>query len=90
MFNDNTIKEADKYTEENLDNTYLNMEVTLSRDSDRSEYAKVTKWLRDTNSLSISIANNNTILDTRLYKVEYLNGYQTSLTANTIAKNLFS
>ena len=31
-----------------------------------------------------------TILDTRLYEVEYLDGYKTSLTANTIAENLFS
>ena len=89
-FNDNSIKEADEYTAETLDDTYLNMEVALPRDSDGPEYAKVTKRLRDANGIPIGTANDNPILDTRLYEVEYLDGYKTSLTANTIAENLFS
>ena len=90
IFNDNSIKEADEYTEETLDDTYLNMEVALPRDSDGPEYAKVTKRLRDANGLPIGTANDNPILDTRLYEVEYLDGYRTSLAANAIAENLFS
>ena len=58
--------------------------------SDLSEYAKVTKRLRDANGLPIGTANDNPILDTRLYEVEYLDGYRTSLAANAIAENLFS
>ena len=50
----------------------------------------MTKRLRDTNGLPIGTANDNPILDTRLYEVEYLDDYRTSLTANTIAENLFS
>ena len=90
IFNDNSIKEADEYTEETLDDTYLNMEIALPRDSDGPEYAKVTKRLRDTNDLPIGTANDNSILDTRLYEVEYLDGYKTSLATNAIAENLFS
>ena len=90
IFNDNSIKEADEYTEETLDDTYLNMEIALPRDSEGPEYAKVTKRLRDANGIPIGTANDNPMLDTRLYEVEYLDGYTTALTANTIAENLFS
>ena len=62
----------------------------MPRDSDGPEYAKVTKRLRDADGIPIGTANDNPILDTRLYEVEYLDGYKTSLTANTIAENLFS
>ena len=62
----------------------------MPRDSDGPEYAKVTKRLRDTNGLPISTSNDNPILDTMLYEVEYLDGHRASLTANTIAKNIFS
>ena len=90
VYNDTTIKEADDYTADTLHDTYLHMEVALPRDSDGPEYAKVTKRLRDANGLPIGTANDNPILDTRLYEVEYLDGYKSSLTANTIAENIFS
>ena len=66
------------------------MEIALPRDSNGPEYAKVTKRLRDANGRPIGKAHNNPILDTRLYEVEYLDGHKASLTANTIAENLFS
>ena len=78
IFNDNSIKEADEYTEETLDDTYLNMEIALPRDSEGPEYAKVTKRLRDANGIPIGTANDNPMLDTRLYEVEYLDGYTTA------------
>ena len=90
IYNDDSIKEADDYTAETLDDTYLNVEVALPRDSDGPEYARVTKRLRDANGLPIGTANSNPILDTRLYEVEYLDGHKASLTANTIAENIFS
>ena len=46
-----------------LDDTYLNMELALPRDSDGPEFARVTKRLRT--------ANDNPILDTRIYE-EYM------------------
>ena len=36
------------------------------------------------------IAAESPIRDTRMYKVEYADGLKTSMTANTIANNLFS
>ena len=90
IYNDNTIPEADDYSPDVLDDTYLNMEVALPRDDDGPEFARVTKRLRDANGIPIGTANNNPILDTRIYEVEYLDGHRASLTANTIAENIFA
>ena len=61
----------------------------MPRDSNGLEYAKVTKCLHDANSLPIGTANDNPILDTQLYEVEYLDRHTYSLIANTIAENIF-
>ena len=90
IFNDSNIPEADEFTPEVLDDTYLNMELALSRDGDGPEFARVTKRLRDANGLPIGTANDNPLLDTRLYEVEYADGYKASLAANTIAINMFA
>ena len=84
------IPEADNYTPEVLEDTYVNMELALDRGEDGPSFAKVTKRLRDANGLPIGTANDNPILDTRLYEVEYLDGYKASLYANEIAQNLFA
>ena len=66
------------------------MEIALPRDDDGPTFAKVTKSLRDANGIPIGTANDNPILDTRVYEVEYLDGHRASLSANTIAENIFS
>ena len=86
LYNDDSIPEADDFTPEVLEDTYLNMEIALPRDGEGPEFAKVTKRLRDANG----IPNDNPILDTRLYEVEYLDGHKASLAANTIAENIFA
>ena len=68
---------------------YLNMEVALPRDTDGPEFAKVTRRLHDANGVPIGKANSNPILDTRVYEVEYADGYKAALSANEIASNLF-
>ena len=90
VYNNDDIPEADDYTPEVLEDTYVNMEIALPRDSDGPEFARVTKRLRDADGIPIGTANDNPILDTRLYEVEYLDGHKASLAANTIAENLFS
>ena len=42
------------------------------------------------NGLPIGLANENPILDTRMYEVEYLDGEWITLAANNIADNLFA
>ena len=62
----------------------------MPRESDGPEYARVTKRLKDEKGLPIGTANDNPILDTRMYEVEYLDGYKQSLAANVIAMNMFA
>ena len=90
IYNNDNIPEADDYTPEVGDDTYVNMEVALPRDDDGPTFAKVTKRLRDANGIPIGTANDNPILDTRLYEVEYLDGRRASLAANAIAANMFA
>ena len=84
------IPEADDYTPEVLEDTYVNMELAMDRGGDGPEFAKVTKRLRDANGIPIGNANDNPLLDTRIYEVEYLDSYKASLSANEIAQNLFA
>ena len=85
VYNNKDIPEADDHTPEVLDDTYVNMEIALPREEGGPQYAKVTKRLRDANGIPIGTSNDNPIFDTRLYEVEYLDGFRTSLTANAIA-----
>lgn len=92
IVNDPTVPEAeDGFTPDVFDDTYLNMELAIPRDGDDGpEFAKVTKRLRDKDGLPIGKANNNPILDTRMYEVEYPDGHKASLAANAIAENMFA
>ena len=70
--------------------TYTNMELSLDCGDIGPTFAWVTKQLKDAEVRPIGTANNNPIIDTRMYEVEYPVGYKTSLANNTIAKNLFA
>jgi hypothetical protein len=70
--------------------TYLNMELAIPRDSYGPEFARVTKRLKDKDGLPNGRAHNNSILNTRMYKVEYPGGHKASLAANVIAENMFA
>ena len=84
------IPEADEeFDPETFDN-YVNMELTMERHYDGPEFSRVTKRLKDKDGLPIGIASENPILDTRMYEVEYTDGYKTAMTANAIASNLFA
>ena len=85
------LKDADDDFTPNVYDTYLNMELAIPQgDSLEPRLARVTKRLKDANGLPIGLANENPILDTRMYEVEYLDGERASLAANAIAENLFA
>ena len=86
------IKEVDEqFTPDTYDDRYLNMEFAVPRgDNTNPQYPKVTKRLRDTDGIPIGMANENPILDSRMYEVEYQDGTKASLAANYIAENLFA
>ena len=73
-----------------LENTYLNIGSTIPRDGDGYAYGQVNKRLRDANSIPIGKANDNPILDSIVYEVEYQDGYKAALVANVIAINIFA
>ena len=85
------VAEADQpFTPDVYNEMYLRMELALPQgDSLEPRMAKVTKRMRDVNSILIGVANQNPILDTRMYKVEFLNGEKLALLANYIAETLF-
>jgi hypothetical protein len=56
VINDPTIPEADKDCTPDFDDTYLNMELAIPRDSEGPEYARVTKRLKDKDGLPIGTA----------------------------------
>ena len=66
------------------------MELALPRDEPGPEFARVTKSLRNHNGLPIGTANQNPILDIRMYEVEYQDGQKAPLSANAIAQNMFA
>jgi hypothetical protein len=83
--------EADQaFTLYSFDDTYLNMVLALPRDGGEVQFGRVVKRMRDKDGPPIGTANDNPILDTRLYEVEFQDGYRTSLAANTIAESLFA
>ena len=92
MVSNDEIKEADEeFTPDTYDDRYLNMELAVPRgDNPNQQYAKVTKRLRDANGIPIGTVNENPILDSHIYEVEYQDGTKASLAANYIAENLFT
>ena len=91
VISNNELKEADDAFTPDVYGTYLNMELAIPQgDSLKPRLARVTKRLKDANGLPIGLANENPILNTTMYKVEYLDGERTSLAANNIAENLFA
>ena len=60
------------------------MDLVMHRDSDELDFFRVTKILRDANGLHIGTVDNNPLLDTRTYEMEYRDGHKASLVVNTI------
>ena len=90
IYLDDNINPELEHTPEVLQDTYLNMELALPRDDEGPEFARVTKRLRDKNGIPIGTSNDNPLLDSRIYEVEYNDGHKASLSANSIAQNMFA
>ena len=92
MVSNSKIKEDnEEFTPDTYDDRYLNMELVVPRgDSPNPQYTRVTKQLSDADGVPIRTVNENPILDSRMYEVEYQDGTKSSLAANYIAGNLFA
>ena len=77
--NEEVKDDDDHFTPDTYD-TYLNMELALPQgDSLEPRMARVTKRLKDANGIPIGTADDNPLLDTRMYEVEYLDGERASV-----------
>jgi hypothetical protein len=91
---DQNIPDADReVTPDVFHDTYLNNEIALPRgagDGEDVHYGRVMKRLRDAEGRPIGMANENPMLDTREYKVEFMDGQSEAIAANLIAQHLYS
>ena len=78
------------FTPEIMGNNYMNMKDALPRDTEGPDFAPVTKRLKDANGLPTGTTNENHILGTRMYEVEYFDECKASLTENAIAQKMFA
>ena len=72
-----------------FEDTYVDMDIALTRYGEVPKFSKVTKLLRYANGIPIGRSHDNPMLDTIVYEVEYLDGHKTSLAENTTTENLF-
>lgn len=83
-----TAREADEYTPEELDE-YLTAQVALPR-GDGLEKGTVKARAKNDDGVAYGRRNDNPILDTRVYDVEFPDGSTQSYAANVIAENILS
>ena len=86
---DDSIPEADTSTPDSMDE-YIHMQLSISTPDGEPTAALVKKRALDTKLQPIGKANNNPLLDTRQYEVEFIDGHSEILSANIIAENLLS
>ena len=73
-----------------MNDSYLNMELATPRGSDGPEFSWVTRRFRDKDGITIVEANDNPILDTRMYEVEYPDDHKASLYVTAIVENMIA
>ena len=84
------IPEADDIFDREEFENYVNMVLALDRHNNGPEFERVDNRLKYKDGRPIGTAADNPILDTRIYKVEYYDGYKKAMTANAIVSNLFT
>ena len=68
---------------------YLGMKVMLPR-GDTNDFGFIVKSKRDFKGQPVGVSNDNPILDTSVYTVEFQDGSSDEYTANVIAESLYS
>ena len=78
----------ENYSQDTMD-TYLGAEVNMP-EGDGYQRAVVRKRKRDEEGRPMGQGNNNPILDTRMYEIEYPDGTLKEIQGNIIAQNILS
>ena len=66
------------------------MQLALPRDDAGPTFATVQRRIRNSDGNPIGKANNNPILDSPMFEVEFQDGYKTAMAANAIAQNFYA
>ena len=90
VYNNQDVPESDDQFDPDSFDQYLSMEVAIDRGGEHPQLARVTKRLKDHRGNPIGVSNNNPMLDTRMYEVEFTDGYKQAMSANVIAENMFA
>ena len=93
--NDYSIAEADDFDDDGnhspTQDNYLHMQLSLPHGKeDELMYGYVKRQVVDINGKPIGNHNNNPLLDTRQYEIEFMDGSTDVIAANVIAENLLS
>ena len=74
------------------DNFYVygTMEISMDRSGAEPQLSRVVKKMKDNEGNTIGMANKNPILDTRVYWIEFQDGFRQPLAVNLISENLFA
>ena len=98
VINDASIPEVDRpngesnqsFTPDAFD-SYIGMEVGMPRgDDDNLMHARVKRRAVDVDGNPVGVKNNNPLLDTRMYELEYVDGTLEHVSANVIAESLLA
>ena len=89
VYSNPEVPDIDNYTPDVYD-PHVGMQILMDRGGNEPELAKVIKRLRDEDGNPIGVAHDNPLVDTRLYEIEYEDGYRVPVAANVIAENLFN
>ena len=90
LFDNGDVLEADDEFDPDSYDQYLQIELAIDRGGECPEFARVIKRLKDYQGNPIGTANNNLILDSRMYEVEFADGHKQAMSANVIAENMFA
>ena len=94
VIKDSDLAEAEdeqvKPSEYGVEDSYLDMELGIRRDDEGLHHARVKRRAVDQDGRPIGRPSNNPLLDSRRYKVEYLDETTEFFTANIVAENLLA
>jgi hypothetical protein len=93
FIDDGALKHADDDDDQEVGelDPYLNMELGLPRGQDNElQHAQVKRGAVDVEGKPVGRPSTNPLLDSRQYKVEFMDGETEILTANIIAENLLA
>ena len=89
VFDNPDVINADDFYQDSFDG-YVNMEISMEFSGEEPQHLKVIKRMKDGEGNLIGMAKTNPILDTRLYKIEFQDGFLHPVDDNLIAENLFA